>query len=195
MIVLFSDYGLRGPYTGQVKARLLGRAPDAQIIDLFSDAPSQNPKASSYLLAAYAEEFPEGTIFLCVVDPGVGGDRLPLVVKASNKWFVGPGNGLFEGVLRVGSESAEVWEVTWRPEILSNSFHGRDLFAPVAAMLHCGNEPPGEPRTLDWNRYIDWPDSLLEIIYVDKYGNAMTGISRHEAKPTCKLKVNDCSIG
>ncbi|HIC42783.1 MAG TPA: hypothetical protein EYO73_00350 [Sulfurimonas sp.] len=195
MIVLFSDFGLTGPYTGQVKARLLQEAPDVQIIDLFADAPSQNPKAASYLLAAYANEFPEGTIFLCVVDPGVGGDRLPLIVKASNKWFVGPGNGLFEGVLRAGSESAEVWEVTWRPKILSNSFHGRDLFAPVAGMLHCGNEPPGVPRPLDWNRYNGWPDPLLEIIYIDNYGNAMTGISGYSAKKKFDIKVNNCSVG
>ena len=166
-----------------------------QIIDLFADAPRQNPKAASYLLAAYANEFPEGTIFLCVVDPGVGGDRLPLIVKASNKWFVGPGNGLFEGVLRAGSESAEVWEVTWRPKILSNSFHGRDLFAPVAGMLHCGNRPPSVPRSLDWNRYIDWPDPLLEIIYIDSYGNSMTGISEYSAKKKFDIKVNNCHVG
>lgn len=194
MIVMFSDFGLTGPYTGQVKARVLREAPDAEIIDLFSDAPSQNPMASSYLLAAYAKEFPDGTIFLCIVDPGVGGDRLPLIVKASNKWFVGPGNGLFEGVLRTGSENTEVWEITWRPDKLSNTFHGRDLFAPVAAMLHCGRQPPGMPRSLDWNRFIDWPEPLLEIIYIDIYGNAMTGISGNLAQLNFDIEVNDCSV-
>jgi len=72
MIVLFTDYGLEGPYLGQVEAVLYKEAPDEKIINLLSDAPRQNPKACAYLLAALTKNFPEGTIFFCVVDPGVG---------------------------------------------------------------------------------------------------------------------------
>src|SRR5262245_32790011 len=96
MIVLFTDFGLHGPYTGQMKAVLHRMAPGIPTIDLFADAPAGNPKASAYLLAAYAEWFAAGTTFLCVVDPGVGGTRPPVIVVADGRWYVGHGNGLFE---------------------------------------------------------------------------------------------------
>src|SRR5215510_4197892 len=91
MIVLFTDFGLHGPYTGQMKAVLHQTASGIPAIDLFADAPVGNAKASAYLLAAYAEWFPEGTAFLCVVDPGVGGTRPPIIVEADGRWYVGPG--------------------------------------------------------------------------------------------------------
>src|SRR5215813_9228487 len=100
MIVLFTDFGLTGPYTGQVKAVLHHLAPEVPVVDLFADAPSRNPKASAYLLAAYAVWFPAGTVFLAVVDPGVGGERPAVAVAADGRWFVGPGNGLLEIVQR-----------------------------------------------------------------------------------------------
>src|SRR5262245_30636537 len=150
MILLFTDFGLAGPYTGQMKAVLRQRAPEIPAIDLFADAPMQNPKAAAYLLAAYAAWFPSGSVFLCVVDPGVGGERPPVMVKADGRWFVGPGNGLFEIVMR-RAQSAEAWEIAWQPEHLSASFHGRDLFAPVAAMIAKGEAAPG--RQIDAARY------------------------------------------
>jgi S-adenosylmethionine hydrolase len=90
MIVLFTDFGLHGPYTGQMKAVLHQMAPSAPIIDLFSDAPIGNPKASAYLLASYAAWFSAGTVFLCVVDPGVGGMR-PVVFSDEIIWFFDSG--------------------------------------------------------------------------------------------------------
>jgi hypothetical protein len=84
MIVLFTDFGLHGPYTGQVKAVLHQMAPGVPAIDLFADAPVGNPKASAYLLAVYAAWFPMGTVFLCIVDPGVGGTR-PAIVPPSTR--------------------------------------------------------------------------------------------------------------
>src|ERR1700756_2813239 len=90
MIVLFTDFGLYGPYTGQVKAVLHQVAPGVPAIDLFADAPVGNPKASAYLLAAYAAWFPVGTVFLCIVDPGVGGTRPAIVIEADGRWYVGP---------------------------------------------------------------------------------------------------------
>jgi S-adenosyl-L-methionine hydrolase (adenosine-forming) len=93
MIALFTDFGLYGPYTGQMKAVLCEMAPGVLVIDLFADAPVGNPKASAYLLAAYARWFSEQTVFLCVVDPGVGGARPAIVLEADGRWYVGPGNG------------------------------------------------------------------------------------------------------
>lgn len=176
MIVLFTDFGVSGPYTGQVKAVLSREAPGIPIIDLFADAPAHDPKAAAYLLPAYVEEFPRDAVFLCVVDPGVGGDRTPGVLRAGERWFVGPGNGLFELLIRRARDEPRWWEITWRPERLSRTFHGRDLFAPVAARIGRGRPPPGEPRALDRIRQEDWPDDLQEIIYVDGFGNGITGV-------------------
>src|SRR5690349_356219 len=106
MIALFTDFGLDGPYTGQMKAVLHRMAPGRPVIDLFADAPAGNPKAAAYLLAAYAAWFPEQTIFLCVVDPGVGGERPAIFVEAEGRWYVGPGNGLFELVQRRAARRA-----------------------------------------------------------------------------------------
>jgi len=91
LIVLFTDFGLDGPYTGQMKAVLHQMAPGIPIIDLFADAPVGNPKPSAYLLAAYAAWFAAGTVFLCVVDPGVGGTRPAIILEADGRWYVGPG--------------------------------------------------------------------------------------------------------
>ena len=90
MIALFTDFGLHGPYTGQMKAVLHQMAPGIPAIDLFADAPVGNPKASAYLLAAYAGWFPAGIVFLCVVDPGVGGARPSIILEADGGWYVGP---------------------------------------------------------------------------------------------------------
>src|SRR6516225_3271364 len=130
MIVLFSDFGLEGPYTGQVKTVLYRIASAVPVIDLFADAPAGSPKPAAYLLAAYAVWFPPGTVFLAVIDPGVGGARAPIIVEAAGRWYVGPDNGLFELLLR-RTENARTWEILWRPQALSASFHGRDLFAPA----------------------------------------------------------------
>jgi len=175
MIVVFTDFGLQGPYTGQMKAVLHQLAPAVPVVDLFADAPVGNPKASAYLLAAYAQWFAAGTVFLCVVDPGVGGTRPPIILEADGRWYVGPGNGLFELVQR-RAKTARCWDIDWKPERLSASFHGRDLFAPVAAMLARGEPPPGRPRKDDTHRRKDWPDDLCEVVYIDHFGNAMTGL-------------------
>jgi S-adenosylmethionine hydrolase len=188
MIALFTDFGLNGPYTGQMKAVLHRMAPDTPVVDLFADAPVGNPKASAYLLAAYAPWFPTGTIFLCVVDPGVGGARPAIIVEADGRWYVGPGNGLFELVQRRAA-TLRRWDIAFTPEQLSASFHGRDLFAPVAAMLARGQAPPGRPRDDDTDRRPDWPDDLGEIVYVDHFGNAMTGLRAAALPREARLKA------
>lgn len=189
MIVLFTDFGLEGPYTGQVKAVLHRTAPNVPVVDLFADAPAGQPKPSAYLLAAYAAWFSAGSVFVAVVDPGVGGTRAPLVVEADGRWYVGPDNGLLELVIRRAA-AARAWEITWRPETLSASFHGRDLFAPVAARLALGDPPSGQSRSLDSGRRPDWPDDLAEIIYIDRYGNGVTGL-----RSACLPKDMRLSIG
>jgi S-adenosylmethionine hydrolase len=175
MIVLFTDFGLEGPYTGQVKAVLYQAAPGVSVVDLFADAPAGQPKPAAYLLAAYGIWFPPGTVLFAVIDPGVGSKRGALIVEAEGRWYVGPDNGLFELVIR-RAVSTRTWDISWRPRELSASFHGRDLFAPVAAQVARGELPSHMPREAEIGRHTDWPDDLPEIIYIDRYGNAMTGL-------------------
>ena len=185
MIVLFTDFGLEGPYIGQVSAVLHQAAPGIPVISLFADLPPGQPKPAAYLLAAYALWFPAGTVFLCVVDPGVGSAQRALVAEAAGRFYVGPDNGLFEIVLRRAARPL-LWEITWHPPALSASFHGRDLFAPVAARLARGEPPsamavPAAAAPQAATRQAaapqaDWPDDLAEIVYIDRYGNALTGL-------------------
>jgi S-adenosyl-L-methionine hydrolase (adenosine-forming) len=175
MIVLFTDFGLAGPYTGQVAAVLQETAPGVPVIQLFADAPAGQPKPAAYLLAAYAEWFPAGTVLLCVVDPEVGSARRGLIAEAAGRLYVGPDNGLFELVLR-RSASPRCWDIGWRPPVLSASFHGRDLFAPVAGRLARGEPPRALASRVAPRGYPAWPDDLAEIVYIDHYGNAITGL-------------------
>lgn len=107
-----------------------------------------------------------------------------------------PGNGLFEPLLRRASE-ARVWEIVWKPAATSHSFHGRDIFAPVAARLHRegpdalvrqGWLAPIDPAAL---RYVEWPDDLPRIVYVDRYGNAMTGLRGDRLPISAKIRLKD----
>jgi S-adenosylmethionine hydrolase len=173
MIAMFTDFGHQGPYMGQMEAVLAHMAAEVRVVHLLSDAPRFDARASAYLLASLTAPFPAGTVFLCVVDPGVGSARRPLVMKADGRWYVGPDNGLLAIAARHAS-GAEWWEITWRPEPLSASFHGRDLFAPVAALLATGAMPEAAPCVPEAGG--DWPDDLAEVIYVDAYGNLFTGL-------------------
>ena len=185
MIVIATDFGNEGPYIGQMKAVLLREAPSIPVLDLFANLPSFAIQPAAYLLASYVGEFPLGTVFLCVVDPGVGGAREPVVMLADGRWFVGPANGLFN-VIAQRAAALEWWDITWRPEGLSRTFHGRDLFAPVAAQIARGDAVPG--NVADPNARIEegWPSDLAQVIYIDHFGNAVTGI-RAENLETASL--------
>ena len=175
MIVLFTDFGLEGPYIGQVKTVLHRIAPGVPVIDLFADLPAAKPKPAAYLLAAYSAWFPPGTVFLAVVDPGVGGDRAAVVTKTDSHWYVGPDNGLFEIVVRRAGR-ARCWEIPAPPDGVSASFHGRDVFAPAAGRLAQGEVPAGRSRAEGTADHSDWPNDLPEIVYIDRFGNAITGL-------------------
>jgi S-adenosylmethionine hydrolase len=192
--MLCTDFGGNGPYVGQIKAVLAQAAPSVPVIDLMHDLPVFEQKAAAYLLAALSGGLPDGATVLGVVDPGVGRtDRRPVVMRADGRWFVGPDNGLF-AVIAKHAESSEWWEITWRPKHLSNTFHGRDLFAPVAAMLARGEAVPGDPFDADDAVGMHWPDDFGEVVYVDHYGNAMTGIRASTLPSDATLEVADISI-
>jgi S-adenosylmethionine hydrolase len=175
VVVLFTDFGWQGPYVGLLKLALRRYQSSIPIVDLWHDVPAFNARGAAYLLAAYAHEFPPGAVFVGVVDPGVGGARPGVILRADGRLFVGPDNGLFDRVA-VHARDREFWQITWRPERLSASFHGRDLFAPVAAMLALGMATPEQLGGVVPFLPRDWPDDLARIVYLDRYGNAMTGI-------------------
>jgi S-adenosylmethionine hydrolase len=194
MIFLFTDFGLEGPYIGQMKAALYQAAPEVPVFDLFADAPDRRPREAAYLLAAYVESCPQGSHFLCVVDPGVGGDRPPVALRVSGSWFVGPGNGVFELVQR-RAPAVESYRIRWRPETLSSSFHGRDLFAPVMGRLAAGALPiEAGLESCDIPRFPDWPDDLAAVIYEDRYGNLMTGLRYATLARNSLLRLHSADI-
>jgi S-adenosylmethionine hydrolase len=175
VIILFTDFGVRDPYVGQVKARLASHAPAQLVVDLLHEVPDFNPHAGAHLLAAFAPVFPAGSVFLAVVDPGVGTPREAVVVLAGGQWFVGPDNGLLS-VLAVRHQDARLWRVTWRPEALAATFHGRDLFAQVAAEIARGEFPADKLAPLVGLEVEFDAGDLARVIYVDHYGNAWTGL-------------------
>lgn len=189
MLVLFTDFGWGGPYVGQMKAVLARIAPMVPVVDLMHDAPTWNPKAASYLLPQVMSEFPLETVIVGVVDPGVGSEqRLPVAMHADGRWFVGPGNGLFE-LVRRRAVRAELSEIVWRPQRLSASFHGRDLYAPIAAWIATGALAPGMLRPHLPKMGLDWPDDLAEFIHFDRFGNAITGLRASVIPANARLVV------
>lgn len=174
MIVLFTDFGVADPYVGQMHGVLAREAPNVPIVDLLHTVPDFDIRAGAYLLAALAPQFPPGAVFIGVVDPGVGGERRAVAVHADQRWYVGPDNGLFH-ILARRAPRHETYVIERWPERLSMSFHGRDLFAPVAAKLARGDWPMSRAGELTPPSG-DWPDDWPAVIYIDHYGNAMTGL-------------------
>lgn len=172
-VVLFTDFGA-DLYVGQVKAVLLQRAPAVPVIDLMHDAPAFDVCASAHLLAACVPRFPFGSVFLAVVDPGVGTARGAIVMECDGRFLVGPDNGLLS-VCSARSRASRCWSIVWRPDGISPSFHGRDLFAPVAAAIAAGEWPDAflaeQPAEVSFGT-----EDAYAVIYIDRYGNACTGV-------------------
>jgi S-adenosylmethionine hydrolase len=186
MILAFTDFGHAGPYLGEMRMAALREAPQVPYVDLLADAPAFRPDLAAYLLAALTPRLQPGDVLLGVVDPGVGTDRAPLALKLDDYWLVGPDNGLFELAMR-RSGQVRVHRISWQPPRLSASFHGRDLFAPVAARLASGathDLAPTEPL-----RFPDWPDDLDRIIQIDGYGNLISGRRSHTLDPMATLDL------
>ena len=193
MILLFTDFGSADVYVGQIKLALAIRAPDAYVIDLLHEVPNFDVHAGAHLLAALHERIPESSVTMAIVDPGVGSVRQALVVMADGRWYVGPDNGLLS-VMLSRARDYRIWNILWSPSEISNSFHGRDLFAPIAAMLD-KNEWWADaliPAT-KLNVTLDSSD-LRQVIYIDHYGNAMTGIPAAAANNSNDLRVGSHTL-
>lgn len=189
MIILFTDFGTTDPYIGQMKAVLTREAADEQVVDLFHHVPDFDIKAAAYLLPAYVDEFPQGAIFICVVDPGVGSSRNGCVLEIDGRWFVGPNNGLFD-VLVHRSHKAKFWRILDGVFEKSTSFHGRDVFAPVAARLAHGDLSNLAKKDIkkSINQNID--SDLDRIIYIDHFGNLIVGYRFDYLPADCEIAVS-----
>lgn len=186
MILLYTDFGFSGPYVGEMRSVLAQVAPGVTCIDLMHDAPAFSPTPAGLLLEALSERMPTRSVTVAVVDPGVGTDRRALIAHAGDQWYVGPDNGLLGPVLD-SDPRARAWELPI-PEGVSESFHGRDVFAPAAARLAMGGMPRGTTRVEDW---VPGPDSerRREIVYVDGYGNLVTGLARDAIGDDAELVI------
>lgn len=181
-IALLTDFGPASPYVGQLQLCLAAALPGISIIEVMSDLPAFRPDLAAYLLPALVRDLPRGTLYLCVVDPGVGGDRLAIAVEANGNYFIGPDNGLLALVCR-RALSSSVFRIDWRPEILSPSFQGRDLFAPVAISLTLGRPLAMTAFDPDSLQGAKWPDDLPRVIYQDSFGNLITGLRAALVQP------------
>jgi hypothetical protein len=188
LIALLTDFGTVDPYVGSMKAAILAEAPQASVVVITHAIAPQDVAEPAYVLLQVVGDYPPGTIFVGVVDPGVGSSRLPLVVAANERYFVGPDNGIFTGVL-AGPKSPEVIvpALPSRTSGISATFHGRDVFAPCAARL--ANDVPlpalgkplrGTPVLLDTL----WPPPAAagqlrgRIMRADHFGNLLTNVHR-----------------
>jgi S-adenosylmethionine hydrolase len=187
VIGLFTDYGWDDPYVAQLKGVILTINPNARLLDITHSVTPFNVIEGAYLLDQCAEEFPAGTIFVAVVDPQVGTDRDPILLETTKeKFFVGPDNGLFTQVLaREGFSRAWILD---KPEFFragdtSRTFHGRDIFGPVAAHLAAGTDPerlgtPVKTLVLLPDNEPTFSDGLIssKVLHIDRYGNVILNL-------------------
>jgi S-adenosylmethionine hydrolase len=204
IITLTTDFGRDSPYVAQMKGVILSLSPSANIVDITHAIPPQDIFAGALALADAAPWFPPETIHVAVVDPGVGTSRRAIAARIGEQWYLAPDNGLLTGVLRCAPASAIV-SLENRAFFQSNvscTFHGRDIFAPVAA--HLGRGIPAEelgPR-IDALVQIDWPtpqtagDQLVgEIISIDSFGNLITNITRRDVQDWRPIGAIDVHCG
>ena len=185
-ITLTSDFGTADSYVAEMKGVLLRDGPaDLRVLDLTHELPPFDIQAAALFLRSAVPRFPAGTIHLVVVDPGVGSDRAPLVVKLGEQLLVGPDNRQF-GYLFDGQEEVYIIaaDALGKHE-LSRTFHGRDLFAPVAARLAGGASPQTLATRVDSYQHLVFPmvefvgDTLVgKVIHIDRFGNLITNIGQ-----------------
>ena len=185
IVTLITDFGLEGPYVGAMKGILLGLAPGVAIVDVCHSIAPQNVLEGAFVLEGIVAAFPDGTVHLVVVDPGVGTPRRLLAVKAAGQWFVLPDNGLITGVARAKGVDA-VWEIR-NPKlarrVISPTFHGRDVLAPAAAHLLKGGDPAElGPETAEYIMLRNFEPTptehgcIGEVIFRDAFGNLITNL-------------------
>lgn len=210
IVTLTSDFGLRDTYVAEMKAVILSICPEATIVDITHEIEKFSVRAGAFALASAASYFPKGTIHVAVVDPGVGTRRRPILVQTGRGVFVGPDNGLLiPAADRQGITN--IYEITNKKLMLSqvtNTFHGRDIFAPLAAHLANGISPNDCGPKIDdvvkpeFAKVTSTGGTVIgEILHVDDFGNVITNVREPEARqfsegdwltvelPNCDLRL------
>lgn len=189
LITLTTDFGLQDSFVGVMKGVIAGINPQARVIDLTHGLPAQNVMAGALTLRHALAYFPRGAIHVAVLDPGVGGARRPVLIECDGRYFIGPDNGLLS--LAVGDKTpsyiVQLSNPAYHLEPISATFHGRDIFAPVAAHLSLGVPVSAFGERLDNFQRLALPkivrkanERLGEIIYIDNFGNLFTNFQEHD---------------
>ena len=200
-IAFLTDFGLRDHYVGAMKGAALSVCPDATLVDITHDITAQDILEGALELAAAYRYFPTGTVFVAVVDPGVGSNRKGIAVAAGDYFFVAPDNGLLTLVLQQLPQSTvvELTDPLYARPTISRTFEGRDRFAPAAAWLACGTPIASLGATISGYERIEipaprvTPDAVVGVVLrVDRFGNLITNLDRETVErfgPAAELRV------
>ncbi len=189
VVTLLTDFGTKDHYVASMKGTILNINPQCTLIDITHHITPHDIKEGAFLLGNAYSSFPKGTIHLSVVDPGVGGSRKPILLVTTNYFFIGPDNGLFTFALK--REKVKKAVALTNPKYflsqMSATFHGRDLFAPVAAYLSLGIKPEAFGPKLDSWVELDFEKSKIregrligEILHIDAFGNLISNIDEKQ---------------
>lgn len=185
VITLLTDFGSSDPFAGIMKGVILAICPHARIVDLTHEVPPQDVRTGALLLRGAAAYFPAGTIHIAVVDPGVGSRRRAVLVDASGAWFIGPDNGLLQPAAAARGIGAvhELNRAEYHLPDVGRTFHGRDVFAPVAAHLAAGVAPAALGPVVEGLEALALPEAAVEgdalvgeVVHLDRFGNLVTSI-------------------
>lgn len=198
-IVLLTDFGLQDHYVGVMKGVISKLTKSNNIIDLSHNINSQKIIQAAFILSKTYNYFSNDIIFCCVVDPGVGSDRKILIIKNDNQYFVAPDNGLLSGVISDNSEIYLLNNQFLKNNQISNTFHGRDIFAPIAAEIYNGNfkKVLGEKIIKDEIVKIQMEEEVTDdyingrVMNVDIYGNIVTNINGKNAAAISSIVLNN----
>ena len=204
IIALLTDFGTKDYFVGAMKGVILSINSQVNIVDITHEIEPQNIASAEFTLRACYANFPKQTIFIAVVDPGVGSNRKAIVVETGDYYFIAPDNGLLSFVFSTG-ENCKVYELTnekFFAENVSATFHGRDIFAPVAAHLSNGVQPDEFGRQItDYIRFDESKPRIEsdgkitgEIIHIDRFGNLITNLTKEYLPDEFVAEVNNVKI-
>lgn len=208
IITLLTDFGAQDYFVGAMKAVILSLNPDATIVDITHEIPPQDVQAAAFNLLACYRDFPDGTIHVAVVDPGVGSERRAILVECAKQFFIGPDNGLFSWITEPEGDfsASQITNEKFFRKPVSSTFHGRDVFAPVAAALSTGTPSKefGPPLESIVTLAPLLPRAMADgikgtIIHIDRFGNCITNftgehINEERIAAGAKLIVNKREI-
>jgi S-adenosyl-L-methionine hydrolase (adenosine-forming) len=200
IITLLTDFGISDSYVAEMKGVLLSGAPEATLVDISHAVMPGDVRSAAYILGRTWHRFPQGTIHLVVVDPGVGSSRVALAMSVQGHCFVGPDNGVFTPVLHDTAVEAVALPT---PPDASPTFHGRDLFAPTAAALARGTrlaslgQPfAGVPERLAYTvPRLEGKVLTGEVVYVDRFGSLITNLDSDQLPGHARLEIEDLDLG